>query len=101
MTNRDLKHEEVINNILENKMNGLVYLPTGYGKTRIVLKALERSSFKNVLWVCGSEEFRDNGLWEECNKWGIQKSVCKSAINLYPKLKPADTVLLYWMKFNI
>ena len=78
MTNRDLKHEEVINNILENRMNGLVYLPSGYGKTRIALKALERSSFKNILWVCGSEEFRDNGLWEECDKWGIKKSVCKS-----------------------
>lgn len=78
MTNRDSKHEEIINKILENDFHGLVYLPTGYGKTRITLKSLEQSSFNRILWVCGTEEFRDSGLWEECTKWGIKKSICNS-----------------------
>lgn len=73
MTNRELKQQPIIDKIIEDDYHGIIKLATGVGKTRIILKAIEKSSFKSILWLCATDKFRDEGLYEEIDKWSSKK----------------------------
>lgn len=61
-----------------NNFNGAVILPTGTGKTLVLIncfKALWQPGMR-VLYTCDSKKLRDEGFDEELKKWGYEET-CK------------------------
>ena len=66
---REEEQQPIIDEIIKQDFHGIIYLPTGTGKTRILIEALKKSSFKSILWVCATEQSRDVTLEKEFKIW--------------------------------
>lgn len=66
---KSLKQKVYSEKIIESDFHGIVELAMGVGKTKIVIDAIRKQKFKSILWVCGTEKFRDKGLKEEFISW--------------------------------
>jgi superfamily II DNA or RNA helicase len=67
--------EEAFNALEANNFNGIVILPTGTGKTLVLincLKALYKPGMR-VLYACDSQMLRDGGFDEELVKWDAKE----------------------------
>ncbi|MBP8994681.1 MAG: hypothetical protein KBG30_12850 [Bacteroidales bacterium] len=74
-TNKDLLQETLSKEIINFNYNGILYLPTGTGKTKIIIEALmQESRIKDILWVCATEKARDTTVKEEYQKWSDESS---------------------------
>jgi superfamily II DNA or RNA helicase len=80
--------EEAITSLAEANYRGIVILPTGTGKSLVLIECLKRlyQPGMRVLYTCDSQDLRDKGFDEELVKWDareycdkIEKCCYKSA----------------------
>jgi superfamily II DNA or RNA helicase len=68
--------EEALNALRENHYNGIVLLPTGCGKSWVLIQALreliEKFSYKKIWYLCNTTVLRDVDFIEELKKWGAE-----------------------------
>lgn len=84
----------------DNNFNGAIIMPTGVGKSWILIQALlALPTTKSILYCCDNKQLRDEDFPNELHKWGAQKyleimdRMCyQSAYKL--KGKKYDVVLL-------
>jgi len=69
--------QECVDKFIENDFYGAAILPTGAGKTWIMLKCMselfERDKINSVLYTCNSINLRDEDFPNEVKKWGYEK----------------------------
>lgn len=65
---------EVLNELEKNNYNGIFILPTGNGKSWILIESLKRLvdkyNYKKILYVCNSTTLRDYDFKKEIIDWG-------------------------------
>jgi len=68
---------EAIEALRLNSFTGIVILPTGTGKTYVLIEALKELYEKGmrVLYTCDSTRLRDNDFVEELKKWGASEYI--------------------------
>jgi superfamily II DNA or RNA helicase len=71
--------EEAIQALRDNNFNGIVILPTGAGKTFVLIEALRElyQEGMSVLYTCDSQRLRDSDFNKELVKWGAEEYVDK------------------------
>ena len=74
---RRVIQEEALSALECNDYNGIILLPTGTGKSWVMIESLKRlekiSKLKRIWYLCNSTDLRDDGFKEELEKWdGMQ-----------------------------
>jgi len=75
----------------EKVTSGLIFHPTGTGKTKTTLDLIKKMNPKNILWLVPSTQLRDKDVPEEFRKWKMDKFLKRSEIICYAsahKIKP-------------
>jgi superfamily II DNA or RNA helicase len=67
--------EEAITAVLKSNGKAIVILPTGTGKTFVLIECFKRlyKPGMKVLYTCDSQNLRDKGFDDELNKWGASE----------------------------
>lgn len=69
--------EEALDALEKNNYNGIVLLPTGVGKTWVLIEALKRlkkiENCNKIWYLCNSTLLRDVGFNEELKVWGLEE----------------------------
>lgn len=85
---RDEIQNKISEKIKQRKHEGLIFLPTGTGKSKIIIESLDES-ITDILWVCASEKARDSTVKEEFRKWkgnyNIVTTICWHSLPNYDK----------------
>lgn len=68
---------EAVTSLKENNFNGIVMLPTGTGKSWVMIQCLQLIQQKysepiQVLYLCNSTDLRDKGFKDELEKWNAE-----------------------------
>lgn len=65
---------EALEALEQNKYNGVFILPTGSGKSWVLIEALkrlvEKYDYKNIWYLCNSTDLRDRDFPKELEEWG-------------------------------
>lgn len=64
--------DEAYDSLKENNYNGIVILPTGTGKSSILIKALKDINPKTCWYLCDSTQNRDVTFKHELKLWGLE-----------------------------
>lgn len=90
--------EEALEALKKNNYKGFVILPTGAGKSYVLIEALKRlyKPGMNVLYACDSKRLRDVDFQKELEKWGAG-----SFTNLIEKKCYATTYKYTGKHYNI
>lgn len=69
--------EECVEKFIDNNFYGAAIMPTGSGKTWVMLKCMseifERDKVSSILYCCDSINLRDKDFPDEVRKWGYKK----------------------------
>lgn len=67
---------EAVTALEKNNFNGIVLLPTGTGKSFVMIESLKRlidtGTINKIWYLCNSEDLRDKGFVEELKNWGAE-----------------------------
>lgn len=66
---KDKIQQEAFEALKENGFEGIVILPTGNGKARIMILATQELKPKRILYLCNTELLRDVMFKDELRKW--------------------------------
>lgn len=61
--------EDALTALRKHNFNGILLLPTGLGKGRILVKACLELGYKKILYLCNTELLRDVMFKDELRKW--------------------------------
>lgn len=68
---RDNLQEEAFEALKQNGFNGAVILPTGSGKTKVAIKAIQYlTDIERILYTCDNKKLRDEDFPAELERWG-------------------------------
>ncbi len=67
---KDKIGQEAVAALRKNKFVGLVILPTGTGKGKIMVDSLLEIGSKSIIYMCNTELLRDVMFKDELRKWG-------------------------------
>jgi superfamily II DNA or RNA helicase len=80
---KDKIQQEAIAALEKSNFNGIFILPTGAGKSRVVIECLKKLqklyNYNNIWYLCNSTDLRDRDFVKELEDWG--------AADLIPKIK--------------
>jgi superfamily II DNA or RNA helicase len=75
---RDKLQEEAYNAIKENNFNAAVVLPTGSGKSNIIVRCLRELLFYDtIIYCCDNKDLRDIDFPNELKLWGLEEAMPK------------------------
>jgi len=78
--------QEALQALRDNQYNGIVLLPTGLGKSWVLIQALQELIEFNpeakIWYLCNSRNLRDGGFEEELIKWGIDEGIRSRIIKM-------------------
>jgi superfamily II DNA or RNA helicase len=66
---KDKIQKEAIDELRNNNFNGLVILPTGTGKGKIMVDSCLELGSKSILYLCNTTALRDTMFKDELRKW--------------------------------
>lgn len=66
---KDIIQKEAIDALRKNDFNGLVLLPTGTGKGKIMVDSCLEIGSKSILYLCNTQNLRDTMFKDELRKW--------------------------------
>lgn len=69
MTGREKILKECLSAYKKSNYNGIVLLPTGTGKGRLMIEVCKVLKPKSILYLCDSEDNRDKTFIHELHKW--------------------------------
>lgn len=69
MTEKDKLLQETLSVYEKNNYNGVVLLPTGSGKGRIMIEIAKKLNVKSILYLCNTVLLRDKMFVDELHKW--------------------------------
>ena len=68
MTKQEIQID-VLNTIEQNNYKGIVLLPTGSGKAKILIEVAKALNPESILYLCDNRDLRDVTFKEEMLKW--------------------------------
>lgn len=69
MTGKDKLLEEALAAVKKANYDGIVLLPTGSGKSRLMIEAAKILNPESILYLCDSQDLRDRDFPNELAKW--------------------------------
>lgn len=69
MTGRDKLLAEALIAAKKHSYNGVLLIPTGGGKGRLMIEIAKELKPKSILYLCNSQELRDKMFIDELHKW--------------------------------
>jgi len=72
LTGRDKLLKEALSACNKSGYNGVVLLPTGSGKGRLMIEVAKILRPKNILYVCNTTLLRDKTFKDELHKWNAE-----------------------------
>jgi superfamily II DNA or RNA helicase len=93
---------EALSALRKNKYSGIVLLPTGTGKSWVLIEALKElielhPEYENIWYVCNSTDLRDKDFDAELDKWGashLKERITKMCYQSAYKLKDQKVDIL-------
>ncbi len=82
MTKQEIQ-EDVINTIAQNNYKGIVLLPTGSGKAKILIEIAKILDPESILYLCDNKDLRDVTFKEEMVKWGGEHLIDRTTFSCY------------------
>ena len=75
---RDKIQEEAFIELEKNNFNGAVILPTGTGKSNIIVRCLRQLlHYDNIIYTCDNKDLRDIDFPNEIKLWGLEEALSK------------------------
>lgn len=72
---------EALRELIRNKYNGIFLLPTGSGKSWVLIQALKqlvkKYNYEKIWYLCNSEDLRDVDFVNELKQWGAEYLIPK------------------------
>lgn len=83
MDNRDIILKECLEEVRKKHYNGILLLPTGSGKGRIMIEIAKTLKPKTILYLCDNTDLRDNMFKKELIKWGAEDFINITTFSCY------------------